>query len=337
MKNLLFWIFALLFVFTLFLSYRLFWPLDSEGEKQLILVPPGKSFYKLAEELEEKNLIRSSWEMKVLVRLFGLPSLPKGEYELSPPQSLWSLFQDLKQGREKSFLVPFPEGLNHYEMGMILKSHNWPAAEDFLKEVWNKKQIKKMLKQDLNSLEGYLFPDSYRLKKYMSAQNLIELMTKRFAEVYAKFSSLPLERKLSPHQVLTLASLIEKETGKPEERPLIAGVFYNRLDRDMKLQTDPTILYALYLSRGFDIKKNIRKKDILFPSSYNTYHIKGLPPGPIANPGEQSLKAVFFPEKSDFLYFVSRNDGSHKFSKSYEEHEKAVYEYQIKAFKKPSN
>ena len=337
MKRLFFCIFAVFSLFSLFISYRLFLPMDSDGETQLVLVPPGKSFYRLAEELEEKKLIRSSWDIKVLVRLSRLPPLPKGEYELSSRQSLWSLFQELKQGRERPFLVRFPEGLNHYEMGILLKSHNWPSAEDFLKEVWNKKQIKKILNRDLNSLEGYLFPDSYHLKKYMSAQNLIELMTKRFSEVYQKFSSLPLKRELSLHQLVTLASLIEKETGKPEERPLISGVFYNRMDRDMKLQTDPTILYALYLTRGFDIKKNIRKKDILFPSHYNTYVINGLPPGPIANPGEKSLQAVFFPKKSDFLYFVSRNDGSHKFSRNYKEHEKAVYEYQIKAFQKPSD
>ena len=131
-----------------------------------------------------------------------------------------------------------------------------------------------------------------------------------------------------------MASLIEKETGLAEERPLIASVFYNRLKKDMKLQTDPSILYSLYLVRGFDIEKNIRKKDILFSSPYNTYVVKGLPPGPIANPGQESLKAVFQPDSSDFLYFVSRNDGSHKFSKSYKEHQKAVYQYQIKRHSK---
>lgn len=322
------------FLFFLFICYRLFWPMDFKGKQDLVDVPPGKTFYKLAEELKEKNLIRSSWDMKILVRFFGLPPLPKGEYELSSSQSLWAIFQDLKQGKEKSFLIRFPEGLNHYEMGELLKSHNWPEAEEFLKAVWNKKLIKTILKKDLNSFEGYLFPETYHLKKYMTAQTLIELMTKQFMEVYKKFSSLTLERKLTQEQVLTLASLIEKETGQKDERALIAGVFYNRLKLNMKLQTDPTILYALYLAKGFDIEKNIRKKDILFPSPYNTYLIQGLPPGPIANPGEKSLQAVFSPETSDFLYFVSKNDGSHKFSKTYKEHKKAVYEYQIKAFKK---
>ena len=329
-----FLIFGTVFLFFLFVCYRLFWPLDLEAEKKLVDVPPGKTFYQLAEELKEQKLIRSSLDMKVLVRLFNSPPLPKGEYELSSSQSLWSLFQDLKRGREKAFFVRFPEGLNHYEMGELLKSHNWPAAEDFLKEVWNKKLIKKILNEDFNSFEGYLFPETYHLKKYMTAQALIKLMTEQFSEVYKKFSSLPLERSFTWHQVVTFASLIEKETGQSQERPLIAGVFYNRLNLKMKLQTDPTILYALYLIKGFDVEKNIRKKDILFPSPYNTYVVDALPPGPIANPGEKSLQAVFLPEKSDYLYFVSKNDGSHKFSKSYKEHEEAVYEYQIKAFKK---
>lgn len=329
-----FLIFGAGFLFSFFVCYRLFWPLDFEGKKKIVDIPPGKAFYKLAEELKEEKLIRSSLDMKILIRFFGFPPLPRGEYELSSSQSLWSIFQDIKQGREKPFLIRFPEGLNHYEMGELLKSHNWPATEDFLKEFWNKKLVKKFLNEDLDSFEGYLFPETYHLKKYMTAKALIELMTKQFLKVYKKFSSLPLEKNFSRHQVLTFASLIEKETGQPQERPLIASVFYNRLNLKMKLQTDPTILYALYLAKGFDVEKNIRKKDILFPSPYNTYVVENLPPGPIANPGEKSLQAVFLPAKSDFLYFVSKNDGSHKFSKSYKEHEKAVYEYQIKAFKK---
>ena len=334
MKGFFFAVAAIGFLFLLFISYRLFWPLDSKGEKLLLDIPPGQTFDKLAEELEKKHLIRSPRDIKILVRLFGHPALPRGEYELSSQMPLWTIFQHIKQGKEKSFLIRFPEGLNHYEMGELLKNHNWPATDRFLKEIWNKALIKKTLNQNLDSFEGYLFPDSYHLRKYMPATALIELMSRRFFEVYEKFSSLSLKNSFNRHQVVTLASLIEKETGQSAERPLIAGVFYNRLNLNMKLQTDPSILYALYLAKGFDIEKNIRKKDILFPSSYNTYVVKGLPPGPIANPGEQSLQAVFLPESSDYLYFVSRNDGSHKFSKSYTEHKKAVYEYQIKAFKK---
>ena len=185
-------------------------------------------------------------------------------------------------------------------MGALLNQHNWPATEKFLKEVWNKKLIKKLLNQDFNSFEGYLFPDSYRLKKYMKAQTLIELMTKRFLEVYKQFASLPLNRDFSPHQVVTFASLIEKETGDPKERPLISGVFYNRLNLNMKLQTDPTILYALYLTKGFDIEKNIRKKDILFPSPYNTYFVKGLPLVRLQTPVKKVFRLSSYRKKLSF-------------------------------------
>lgn len=324
----------LLILVLLFLNWRLFSPMDSKGKAQTVDVPAGTSFYKIAKEMENKKLIRSEWDLKLLVKLFGLPALPQGEYELSPQQSLWELFQALRKGKDKSFLVHFPEGLNHYEMGQILKSHNWPASDQFMKDVWNKELIQKLLKENLDSFEGYLFPDSYRIKKYMTAKELIEIMCRQFLKVYNPLSQQPLEKDFSRHQIVTFASLIEKETGQAKERPLISGVFYNRLNKNMKLQTDPGILYALYLVKGFDMEKNIRKKDILFPSPYNTYTVKGLPPGPIANPGEKSLQAVFLPEKSDYLYFVSRNDGSHHFSKSYQEHKKAVYKYQIQPFQK---
>ena len=320
--------------FSLFASYRLFQPLDSGRGSVLLDVPPGQTFYKLAEEMEKEGLIRSQWDMKFLIRFFGEPPLLVGEYKLSSQMSLWKLFQDLKQGKDKTFLLSFPEGLNHYEMGELLKSQNWPEADNFLKEVWNKTEVQKVLNKNFDSFEGYLFPDSYQLRKYMSARELIEMMVKQFLETYQQLSQQPLKRHFSRHEVVTFASLIEKETGQARERPLIAGVFYNRLKKDMKLQTDPSILYALYLVRGFDMEKNIRKKDILFLSAYNTYTVKGLPPGPIANPGEESLQAVFRPEQSEYLYFVSRNDGSHKFSKTYTEHKEAVYKYQIQGSKK---
>lgn len=325
----------LLALFVLvFVSFRLFYPLNKNGEPVSLDIPPGQTFYKLAKELKKKNLIRSEQDMKFLVRFYGRPALPQGEYEVSSGMSLWTIFQNIRQGKEKTFIVQFPEGLNHYEMAEILKNHNWPATEDFLKKVWDKNLVKDLLNAELKSFEGYLFPESYHLRKYMSAEDLIELMVKTFLNNYKSLPISSSKIKFQRHSAVTLASLIEKETGQPKERGLISSVFHNRLNQGMKLQTDPSILYAMYLARGFHIEKNIRKKDILFPSAYNTYVIKALPPGPVANPGKASLQAVFFPEKSDYLYFVSKNDGSHHFSKNYREHKKAVYKYQIKYFEK---
>ena len=337
MKVLLKLFFIILFFSFLFVSFRLFVPIEKsrfsentkKSDKVLIDIPSGESFYKIGKLLEEKKLIRSSLDLKLLVLTTGRPLLKKGEYELSPSMSLWSLFQVLKQGQERVFQISFPEGFNHYEMLELLRSYNYKESDSFQSLIWNQTFIKSLLKTERNSLEGYLFPDSYQIKTYLPAKTLINTMFENFNTTYSELVKKSLEFPLNKHEIVTLASVIEKETGLASERPLIASVFFNRLKKKQKLQTDPTILYSLYLVRGFDIEKNIRKKDILFNSPYNTYVVKGLPPGPIANPGRESLKAVFHPDSSDFFYFVSRNDGSHHFSKTYKEHKKAVFKYQI--------
>jgi len=322
----------LCFGFVCFSLYNIFMPINLKGKSVLIDVPVGMSFNQLADKLAKTQLIRKSFYFKALVRLYGSPVLQMGEYYLSQKDSLWFQFQKIKQGHTHHTFVTFPEGLNHYEMAEILKSTNWQGYEKFLKLVWDKNFIQKLLKKDFPSLEGYLFPDTYDVSKYMSAETVLTRMVQNFLKHYQPFSLLP--TRFSRHQAVTFASLIEKETTVPKERFLISSVFYNRLKRKMKLQTDPTILYSLYLDRGFFIKKNIRKKDILFSSPYNTYVVYGLPKGPIANPGTASLNATFNPLDSEYLYFVSRNDGTHVFSKSYSEHKAYVYKYQILPFKK---
>ena len=354
-----------------FAFYELFVPADPAGShKALIDVPPGRGFDQTARELREKGLIRRELPMKLLARAFS-PPLMAGEYRLSSGESLWRQFQKLKNGDVHYFSVTFAEGLNHYEIWEALKGAGWRETERFLPLVRDKKLIKELLGEELDSFEGYLFPETYAITKYMKAESLLRLMVREFFKAYQKAApgafrreplsgwsqgskaklkqtgALPAAAMLeslskkarwpaikSRHEAVTFASLIEKETGAPEERPLISSVFHNRLRLGMKLQTDPTILYSLYLAKGFSHPKNIRKRDILFDSPYNTYVIKGLPPGPVANPGRESLRAVFFPESSDYLYFVSRNNGTHVFSKTLAEHEKAVYEYQIKPFRK---
>ena len=165
--------------------------------------------------MENKKLIRSQGDMKLLIQIFGKPPLPQGEYELSASQSLWELFHKLKQGKDKDFLVSFPEGLNHYEMAEVLRQQGWPDWEAFLKEVWNQKLIKKILNKKLNSLEGYLFPSSYRIKKYMKAQELIQMMCKEFLKVYKPFSSLPLQKTSTDMKSSPLPALLKK---KPDRR-----------------------------------------------------------------------------------------------------------------------
>ena len=312
------------------LIFIFFIPKDLQGETVTVDVPPGKTLYQVAEELEEKDLIRKALFFKFLAKIFPARPLNVGEYELSPKLSLYSQFQKIRRGDILYERVTFPEGLNHYEMAGLLRKRGRAGSDEFLALCKDRAFIQTLLnRNNISSLEGYLFPETYSLSKYTSPKTLIREMTEQLFRVYSE------ERKESPlsrHQALTLASLIEKETGAAVERPRIASVFYNRLKKNMKLQTDPTILYGLFLKEGFQRENNIRKKDILFPTPYNTYVIKGLPPGPITNFGRAALKAVFSPEKSDYLYFVSRNDGSHVFSKTYKEHSKAVHKYQIQPF-----
>ena len=310
-----------------------FAPKNLQGEKVIIDVSPGENFYQVAEKLEQKGLIRRAFFFKVLVKLFSARHLSIGEYELSPRLSLWSQFQKIRKGDIRYEWITFPEGFNHYEMAVLLKNRGWPGAEEFLELCQNQAFINNLLGEELPSLEGYLFPETYALSKYGSPQTLLKEMVQQFLKVYSEEKR---RSNFSRHEAATLASLIEKETGIPEERPLIASVFYNRIKKGMKLQTDPTILYSLFLEEGFERGNNIRKKDILFSSPYNTYVTQGLPPGPISNFGRAALQAVFSPEKSDYLYFVSKNDGSHLFSKTYKAHQRAVYKYQILPFKKKS-
>ena len=327
-------IFTFCLVAVLASSYYLFIPLSLKKEAQVIDVYPGRSFFQIGRELKQKHLIRSELAFKLLVVLFFYPRLPVGEYDLSASSSLWFQFHKIRKGDSRYDPVTFAEGLNSHDIVEILKQKQWEGALEFSKLIRDKKFIKEVLNEERDSLEGYLFPETYRLQKYMSAKTLIKKMVKEFLKSYSEIkSSIPTPIPLSRHEVVTLASLVEKETADPKERPLIASVFYNRLKIGMKLQTDPTILYSLFLHTGV-MPKNIRKKDILFSYPYNTYVIKGLPPGPIANPGKLALKSCFSPEPTEALFFVSRNDGTHVFSNTYKEHQKAVYEYQVKPFQK---
>ena len=167
------------------------------------------------------------------------PILKQGEYELSYDMSHWEIFKLFKEGKVRSFKVSFPEGFNHYEMAQVLKNNNYPDTEKFLELVWDKDFIKDNLSQNLNSLEGYLFPDTYQITKYMPAEDLIRSMLDKFLAVYEELNKSPLEVKLNQHEVITLASIVEKETSIEEERPLIAGVFFNRLKKKHETSNRP--------------------------------------------------------------------------------------------------
>jgi UPF0755 protein len=256
--------------------------------------------------------------------------LRAGEYSLEGPLTLGQIVDLLVRGETARRGVTFPEGKTLTEMAAILAAEagSTPglAAEAFLDAARNPGAIRD-LDPRAEDLEGYLFPDTYDLPRLPDdAAALVSRMVLRFREVIAPEQARIAERGMTLREVVTLASIVELETAREEERPRIAAVFLNRLKKGMPLQTDPTVIYALRKAGPYD--GNIRKKDLDLDSPYNTYRHRGLPPGPIGAPGRGALQAVLYPAPVRDLYFVSRNDGSHVFSETLAEHERAVDRYQ---------
>lgn len=319
--------FILLFVFGVFVKAALFLmlPYGSSAEEGVFWVRPGDSFNRVAQKLEEQDYISSALELKILAKVLGkTTSLKQGEYRMKGGMRPLSILNLLSSGRSIEYSVTIPEGYNIYEVAEIFSSQGFFNKQEFIKKCQDSIFIEGLLNQKLESLEGYLFPDTYLISKLDSMEKVIKMMVRHHLES-AKGLFHP---DLTDHEIVILASIIEKETGAPEERPLISSVFHNRLKKAMRLQTDPTVLYGI-LDQTHEMKKNITKKDLTKWTRYNTYTFKGLPFGPIANPGKEALVAAVKPEKTDYLYFVSRNDGTHVFSETYNQHLKAVQKFQL--------
>ncbi len=297
---------------------------QSDRGLKAVEVARGTPLRRVAGRLKAKGIIRSERGFLFVAWLKGAERDTKaGEYEFSPSMSPVTIIEMLKGGKVKGYTVTVPEGYTIRQIAALLARRGLADKEAFILRAEDGSLVKDLgLPGD--SLEGYLFPDTYRLSKGMSVTEIIGIMTRRFKDVYkGKFSKLEKPRGMTLAEVITLASIIEKETSDPSERALISSVFHNRLTRGIKLQSDPTVIYAI---KAFD--GNIRKKDLRIKSSYNTYMHYGLPPGPIANPGEDSIRAAISPAETKYLYFVSKNDGTHYFSESYKEHLRAVERYQ---------
>jgi UPF0755 protein len=305
----------------------------SETERIVFELPHGANFQTVAKQLEESGVILSAFKFRLLGKLTGLSGqIKRGEYALNKGMTPRQILQILASGKSIQYPVTFPEGTNIYEMAQILQNRGLYRADDFLNLCRDKDFIREMLGIDVSSLEGYLFPETYNVTKYTPLRELIGKMVQNFKTVYSALEthSPGQATGLPRHELVILASVVEKETGAPEERPLIASVFYNRLKKQMKLQSDPTIIYGIWTETG-TYKENLTKEDIVRPTRYNTYTVARLPFGPIANPGRDALGAVLRPAISEYLYFVSRNDGTHVFTRTYEDHMKAVKDFQLNA------
>ncbi len=302
----------------------LFTPHDLKAIPKVVFVPQGASFRWIALKLEDEGIIRDSGAFSFLARMKGAVNRVKaGEYELNTSMRPTEILDRLLKGISKEYVVSIPEGYNMFQIASLMDKDGLVDKVEFLRLAQDKEFVKG-LGIDGDSVEGYLFPDTYRFNKLMGAEEIIERMVVRFNEVYSVYiEEKARSRGMARRSVVILASIIEKEAGIEEEKPLISAVFHNRLKRGMLLQSDPTVIYGLPSFNG-----DLTRKDMLTPTPYNTYIIRGLPPGPISNPGRSSLLAAVAPADVRYLYFVSRNDGSHEFSRTLREHRRAVNRYQ---------
>jgi len=296
-------------------------PADARAGETAFVVAPETSFRKVAHDLQDLGLVRSDVPLSLAARILGVDRRVRyGTYMLSPAMTPWEILRHFAEGRIREVQVTIPEGADIFEIADLLESAGVLAGPAFLDAVRNPAYLEP-LGIPGTSAEGYCYPDTYRFPEGTPPEFVLRKLVDRFRERLGRmFSDGGYPRGLrSATDVLVLASIVEREARVPEERGIIAGVYLNRLRRGMRLEADPTAAYGTR-RRG----ERITKEDIRRKSPYNTYHVQGLPPGPIANPGEEAILAVLNPRETDSLYFVARGDGTHVFSRTFRAHRRAV-------------
>jgi UPF0755 protein len=322
--------FLVVVFFSLGFGLFLMSPTDKGGADQIFFVKEGSSLKEVAGDLEKAGLISNKTLFVMWTRVKGYgKDLRAGEYALSPAMAPVQLIEILRKGLVILHPVTIPEGFTRGQIADALAAKGLADKKRFL-ELTQDKALLRQYGISGPSFEGYLFPDTYHFSRGMPTSAVLDTMVKRFKQLVSPLMDKTQWTGMKLEEVVILASIVEKETGKPEERPLIASVFLNRLRLGMRLESDPTVIYGI---ENFD--GDLKKKDLTEKTPYNTYVIHGLTPGPIANPGLESIKAVMEPARTDYLYFVSKNDGSHYFSKSLSEHNRAVEIYQKRKEKSP--
>ena len=324
------WLLLPLILMSLWLAadalYFLNTPASSRPSDAVVLIPAGMPLPVLSSMLQTQGLVRSGERFQWLVRLKGAArQIKAGEYQLFTGLRPGEILDKLVRGEVLLHQITFPEGYTIKQMAELLADKGLASFDEFFAWTTDATFVHE-LGIPASGLEGYLFPDTYRFARGLPAESILRTVVARFNQHFGtsqqkKASDLGLTR----HQVVILASVIEKETGVPEERPLIAGVFFNRLRRGIRLQSDPTVIYGL---KNFD--GNLTRSHLLADTPYNTYSRRGLPVGPICNPGAASIQAVLHPAPTSFLYFVAKKDGSHHFSSTLAEHNAAVLRHQRK-------
>ncbi len=292
------------------------------AQTTFVLLRPGWSTRHIALELQRQGVIRSARAFLLLQYAEGLKTLKAGEYKFEDPANAREVSERLRRGDVYARTVVVPEGYNLYDIAAAVEQAGLGTAADFMTAAKGDLFLLRDIDPDAKSLEGYLFPDTYQFTRIDSAHEMAAAMVHRFRR---EAQQIGLLGNPQIHSIVTMASIVEKETADPKERPLVAGVYYNRLNRHMALGADPTVVYAALLAGRW--RGTIYQSDLAYDSPYNTYKYAGLPPGPIANPGVASLSAALHPEPSDYLYFVSDNNGHHRFARNSEEHARNVAAY----------
>lgn len=310
---------ALAFLF--FVTAR---PPGDQWHTTKVFIPKGSTVAEIENELVKKGVLRFPLAFRILtIGTMTGTKLQHGEYALPAPPSAFELWEKLVSGDVAKYQVTIPDGSTIYDIAKTLGSLELADPADFIAAATSA-DVARMMGTPGKTLEGYLFPDTYILVKGMPPEEIIAIMVRRFRRKFTpEMEQQAEEAGFTPYQIVTIASIIEKETGMETEKPIISAVIRKRLSLGMPLQMDPTVIYGL---QKFDRK--LTRKDLRTSNPYNTYLNPGLPPGPICNPGHSSLLAAVNPADTDYLYFVSRNDGSHQFSRNLREHNRAVEIYQ---------
>lgn len=302
------------------LAYGLLLPLGPKGQEKFVMLRPGSSARHIARELKDAGVIRSAHAFLAWHYWRGLPALKAGEYKFDHPADSREVYRRIVAGDIYVHTVVIPEGYNIFDIANAIQEAGLGSRDEFLAIARSDVALIADLDSQAPSLEGYLFPDTYEFTRTQSLHDMAAAMVKRFRQ-----ESHQLGLNTDFHRIVTMASIVEKETAVPEERPLVASVFYNRLRDHIVLATDPSVIYAALLAGRYN--GVIHQSDLQFDSAYNTYRHSGLPPGPISNPGRDALQAAMQPATSDFLYFVSDNNGHHRFARTMEEHARNVAAY----------
>ena len=301
----------------------------TESSKR-VEVRRGQRTSTILQHHQREGILRDQWIPLVYMKVFrGHDSLKAGVYEFNKPLAPVDVIDKLVTGDVVLKSITVREGLDRFTVGKLFAAEGLGTAEEWNRVTKDADPIRD-LAPDADSLEGYLFPDTYKFDPGTPASTIAKAMVANFRKHWASEMAY-ITTGLNPHQTVTLASIVETEAQRPDERPIVASVYMNRIRRHMLLGADPTVIYGLKLAGRWD--GNIRKVDLQMDSPYNSYKVAGLPPGPIANPGLASLRAAAAPATTPYLYFVARNDGSHVFSTTIAEHNRNVEKYQRQYFR----